>query len=188
MQCVTHDCKYFCFKNSKQCSEHVDNTIFDSINQPLYVNKDIIIKKFDILISDKIINKNQEKHLINLKKLLKTNNFYDIIKIYITYLKCINKKYITSYLAKDLMDYCNITKKYSNIHYLYSLVGDYWNIDKNHNGVARCYYGDNYMLENSRFPEQKLLLGPRLPHKTFLTPKCIYYSEKINKVFQMLEE
>lgn len=188
MQCVTHDCKYFCFKNSKQCSEHVDNTIFDSTGLPLYVNKDIIIKKFNTLISDKIINKNQEKHLINLKKLLKTNNFYNIIKVYITYLKCINKKYITSYLAKDLMDYCNITRKDGNIHYLYSLVGDYWNIDKNHNGVARCYYGDIDMLEQSRFPEQKLLLGPRLPHKTFLTPKCIYYSEKISKVFQILEE
>ena len=161
--------------------------IFDSSNLPKYVNKEIVLKIFDEKISKDIINKNQEKHLINLKKSLNTQDFYDIIKVYVIYMKCIKKKYITANLAKDLFNYCNISYNDVKLHHLYSLVGDYWNIDKNHDGVALCYYGDWEMCEVTRLPEKVLFEGPREPH-SILRGNSRYKTDKIDKIFKILEE
>lgn len=185
MQCKKEECKYYCFKKSEYCSEHCDNKLFDSSLNKKYINKNVIFENFNNLTSQYIINKNQQKNITNLIRSLNTNKFVDLIRIVITYLNCINKKYINADLGKYIFEYCNLNYKDKELHYLYSIVGDYWNIDSTHNSTALCYYGEWEFCENELLEEKILKNGPRKP-KSIINRYCIYNTNNLSKIFEKL--
>ena len=186
MQCKKEECEYFCYKNSEYCSEHSDNNIFNSSSSKKYIKKSVIFKKFNEIISSSIINKNQQKNICNLIKSINTQEFINIIRVVITYLICINKKYIDADLAKYIFEYCNLNYKSIELHYLYSIVGDYWNIDFSHNSTALCYYGEWYFTENFLLEEKILKSGPRKPN--FIINKDIYRTNNLSVIFKKIHK
>ena len=132
--CSKNNCNYYVYKNSNLCSLHYKSKYFKT--------EFITLKKlhsiYDSEISDKLIDKKQEKNLLSLIDKLPKDDIFKIMKIIKIYLKTIDKKYITSSLALKIFSKFN--SYVNNIHFIYNLVGDYWNINSNHNSVAICYY------------------------------------------------
>ena len=132
--CSCKNCNYYVFKNSDLCSLHYKAK---NNNLTLITQKDILLI-YNVKISGELINKNQEKNLINLIEKLPKDNISKLIKIVKVYLKTINKRYISASLALKI--FTKFNNFIPNIHYIYNLVGDYWNIGSGHNSVAICYY------------------------------------------------
>ena len=150
------NCPYHVFLDSNKCSVHFREEVY---NEHLLTNNEIF-KEYDKIVEKEIINKLQEENILNLIKHLPKNNISKVVNIINVYLKTINKKYINANLGLKLQQIFNDS---NNIHYIYPLVRDYWNITTNHLSSAICYYNPNF--DNDYMILKERLKPPRLPFK-----------------------
>lgn len=154
--CSVNHCEFYTYPNSTKCSYH-NNIRSDS---KITIKSDDLYKLYDNMVIDIITSEKEESNIMNLIKNTKEKNIIRVLNLVILYLKSIKKKYISSSLCLKMYNYLDNNIK--NVHYLYWLVRDYWNINKEHPETALCYYNSERESDIQFYRLDKISL-PRLP-------------------------
>ena len=163
--CSIKDCQFYTYPNSTKCSYHSSEKVDGT---KTIKNKDLF-ELYDNMIIDSVTSTKEESNIMNLIKNTKERNIIKILNLIILYLKTIKKKYTSASFCLKLYNYLDNDIK--NVHYIYWLARDYWNINRDHPGAALCYYNSESEFETPfhRINIEKISL-PRLPisYKNFI--------------------